>query len=63
MNVHRVETILLFVVLRRLKVIHSRSDTNRTGAEGLPFTIPDRCTAWIVVINCLLLKNRLLTIT
>ena len=30
---------------RRLKGIHSRSDTNRTEAEGYPFTTPDCCTA------------------
>ena len=29
------------------KGIHSRLDTNRTGAEGLFFTTPDCCTAWI----------------
>ena len=32
---------------RRLKGIHSRLDTNRTWAEGLSFTTPDCCTAWI----------------
>ena len=32
---------------RRLKGIHSRPDTNRTGAEGLSFYYPDCCTAWI----------------
>ena len=31
----------------RLKGIHSRSDTNRTGAEGYPFATPHCCTAWI----------------
>ena len=30
---------------RRLKGIHSRSDTNRTGAEGLSFYYPRLCTA------------------
>ena len=29
--------IVKFVIRRRLKDIHSRSDTNRTGAEGLSF--------------------------
>ena len=30
-----------------LKVIHSRSDTGRIKAEGLPFTIPCYCTVLI----------------
>ena len=31
----------------RLKGIHSRSDTNKTGPRVYPFTTPDCCTAWI----------------